>query len=190
MTADLQATLPLYGSIGGATSTELATFRIRDAALLDANLPVFVEPAVYDSETGPAFTVEGLENFSELVTSLIASYVYDLGDQLISLRDELEVELDEDGNVTSDNLLAKPIPGTDVSIDGLLDLKGMLGAGEYMQHYVHPILFGELAENAPDILTAKALEDDAEHTAADATKSVDADLDHAAAPRVWRPRAR
>ncbi|WP_031484953.1 calcium-binding protein [Maridesulfovibrio frigidus] len=78
-----------------------------------------------------------VSDFDMELTSGLKSQLGTMADSINALRDSLLSSVDDDGNIISVSKLAETIPGTNISIESLLDSYDMFALGDYIDHYLN-----------------------------------------------------
>lgn len=77
-------------------------------------------------------------NFDVNLDEYLGGLIDDLAQELIDQKSDISYEVDDDGNRTANSVLAEYIPGTTATLDDILGVSKLLGAGDYIRHYLHP----------------------------------------------------
>lgn len=89
------------------------------------------------SETGLQLEVVATPDVA--LDSSLVGQLDGLAQELIDLKNNLLTDVDADGNIVVGSVLAQILPGTDVSLESLLDYQGIFEMGAYIRHYLHSV---------------------------------------------------
>jgi hypothetical protein len=101
----------------------------------------FEDSDFYDGELSPGFNFD-LQDVSGIFDAAVYLVLDWLGSEIEGLRGDLVPVYAADGSVISEGYeaLTRTIPGTDISINGILGLENLLNVGKYIRHYLRPQL--------------------------------------------------
>ena len=111
----------------------------RTGQVVNENIQIGEQQQLINFSSASDFTRFNASNLDMILTQSIKDALIEGADKLINLKGSLVPEYDEKGNLKSESLLSKALPGTDATIDKILGISTYLSLGDSMKAYVSPI---------------------------------------------------